>query len=126
MCLAAFFQSFAVNGLLGVTISTIERRFALSSSQTAWIAATYEIAGAPVLLIIGYLGLKLRRPIWMGSGLVIVCIALFIYTIPHFAASPYRYADSSDNSSNLCVQSPNNGSTTVIDRYTASKLYPYV
>jgi len=110
-CLAAFFQSLAVNGLLGVTISTIERRFALSSSQTAWIAATYEIAGAPALLIIGYLGLKLRRPVWMGSGIVIVCIALFVHTIPHFAASPYRYADSGDWS-NLCVESWNNASST--------------
>ena len=119
MCFAAFFQSFAVNGLLGVGISTIERRFGLSSSQTAWIPATYEIAGAPVLLVIGYIGLKLRRPIWIGSGLIIICIAFFIYIIPHFAAPQYRYADSS-NSSNLCQSK--NASSTVRDRYTAPNM----
>jgi len=100
ICLSAFFQSMIVNGLVGVTISTIERRFALASSKTAWIAASYEIAGAPALLLIGYFGSTLRRPMWIGGGLVLLGIGFGIYAIPHFAAAPYRY---SGNSINLCV-----------------------
>jgi len=101
ICLTAFFQSMVVNGLLGVTISTIERRFGLSSSQSAWIAATYEVAGAPALLVIGYLGSTLRRPVWIGGGLLILGIGFGIYSIPHFVAPTYRYADSGD-SNNMC------------------------
>jgi len=102
ICVTAFFQSMIVNGLIGVTISTIQLRFGLSSSQTAWIAATYEIAGAPALLVIGYLGSTLRRPVWIGAGLLMLGVGFGIYCIPHFVAPPYRYADSGD-SSNLCV-----------------------
>jgi len=101
ICLAAFFQSMIVNGLVGVTISTVERRFALASSQTAWIAASYEIAGAPALLVIGYFGSTLRRPVWIGAGLLLLGVGFGVYSTPHFAAPAYRY---SGDSVILCVE----------------------
>jgi len=110
-CLSAFFYSMAVNGLLGVTMSTIERRFGLASSQTAWILAADEIAGAPAVLIIGYFGLVIRRPVWIGAGLIVLGIGFGVYSIPHFAAPPYRYSDAEDLS-NLCVQPPAWNSST--------------
>jgi len=119
-CAAEFCETTAVIGLLGVTISTVERRFGLSSSQSAWIAASYEIAGAPALLVIGYLGSTLRRPMWIGGGLIMLGISFFVYTIPHFAAPPYRYSESGDFS-NLCLQTTWNSSTNsslpMNDRY---------
>jgi len=128
VCLATFFQSMAVNGLLGVTISTIERRFALPSSQTAWIAATYEMAGAPALLVIGYLGSSIRRPVWIGGGLITLGLGLGIYWIPHCVAPPYRYADSGD-SSNLCVETAwnisSNASLPADNRCVFSAVYEY-
>jgi len=108
----------AVNGLLGVTISTIERRFAFSSSEAAWIAASYEIAGAPAVLIIGYFGSTLRRPVWIGTGLIVLGVGFGVYSVPHFAAAPYRYSDS-DDFSNLCSlwnSSLNNSLTHLTDR----------
>ena len=111
VCLSSFFQSMVVNGLLGVTISTIERRFGLSSSQSAWIAVSYEIAGVPALLVIGYLGPTLRRPVWIGAGLIVLGIGFGVYSIPHFAAPPYSYAESGD-SSNLCVETASNSSSS--------------
>lgn len=102
ICLSAFSQSMVVNGLLGVNISTIQRRFSLSSNQVSWISATHDIVGVPVLLVIGYLGLKLHRPAWIGGGLIVVGVGIGIYIIPHFAAPLYRYVDA-DDLSNLCV-----------------------
>jgi len=109
-CFGAILESMVVNGLVGLTVSTVERRFGLSSSQTAWIAATYEIAGAPALLVIGYLGLALRRPVWIGGGLIMLGVGYGVYSIPHFSAPPYRYSESGDFS-NLCVQTTLNSST---------------
>jgi len=107
MCLAAFFESMVVNGLVGLTISTIERRFSLASSQTAWIAATYEIVGVPALLLVGYFGSTMRRPVWIGGGLVVLGIGFLIYSIPHFVAPEYRY---SGDAINLCVETALNTS----------------
>jgi len=118
--LATFFQSMVVNGFVGATISTLERRFGLASGQTAWIAASYDIAGVPALLVIGYLGLTLRRPMWIGGGLIMLGIGFVVYTIPHFSAPSYRYSESGDFS-NLCVQTALNSSTNdslqMNDRY---------
>jgi len=109
-CVAGFSESLAINGLLGVTISTVERRFALSSSQSAWIPASYEIGAAPALLLVGYLGSSVRRPVWIAGGLIVLGVGIGMYSIPHFAASPYRFSESGDFS-NLCVQSMWNSST---------------
>jgi len=103
ICIAVFVQSVIQSGLVGVTISSVERRFGLSSSQSAWIAVSYEIAGVPALLVIGYLGSTLRRPVWIGAGLIVLGISFGAYSIPHFAAPPYRYVESGD-SNNLCVE----------------------
>ena len=100
LCLATFCRTIA-NGLVGATVSTLERRFALSSSQTAWIAAAYDVVGV-LALVVGYFGSKLRRPLWIGAGMFLFGIAVGIYTIPHFVAPAYRYEDSVD-SGNLCV-----------------------
>ena len=120
VCISVFCETMSSKGLLAVVISTLERRFGLSSSQSAWIVVSYEIAGVPALLIIGYLGSTLRRPVWIGAGLLMIGIGLGIFTIPHFAAPPYRFAESSD-SSNLCVETASNvlsnASSSTYDRY---------
>jgi hypothetical protein len=55
LSLANCFQSLA-NGLLGVGLSTIEKRFDLSSSSSSWIASASEIGFIPVLIFLSYLG----------------------------------------------------------------------
>ncbi len=55
------FQSMVSNGLLGVVITSIETRFQLTSGQSSWIAASYEIAAIPVLLVVSYVGSGLHR-----------------------------------------------------------------
>jgi len=116
MCISEFFRSMITNGLVGTTISTIERRFGLSSSQSAWILATYQIAGVPALLVVGYFGSVIRRPVWIGGSLIVLGVGFGIYTIPHFAAPPYTYVDSGDWS-NLCVETTSkNASLTANNR----------
>jgi len=124
MCLTQFCGS--AKGLLGVIISTIERRFGLSSSQSAWIVASYEIAGVPALLIIGYLGSTIRRPLCIGTGMIMIGVGLAIFTVPHFAAPPYRFTESSD-SSNLCVETVSsvliNANLSMSDRCALRNVY---
>ena len=55
------FQSVLCMALPSLVISTIETRFQMTSAQSAWIAASYEIATIPVLLGISYVGSSLHR-----------------------------------------------------------------
>jgi len=52
------FQSLA-NGLFGVVLSTIEKQFDLTSSESSWIASAYEIGPIPILLLLSFLGSRL-------------------------------------------------------------------
>lgn len=45
-----------VNGLINVVITTIERRFGLSSSQTGLIAGGYDVASFLLLIPVSFLG----------------------------------------------------------------------
>ncbi len=53
-----FTQNFAVNGLLGAVISTLEKRFHFASKQTALISIMYDIAMVFVLLPVSHFGQK--------------------------------------------------------------------
>jgi Organic Anion Transporter Polypeptide (OATP) family len=46
------------DGLLGVVMSTIERRFDLSSSQSSWMASGYEFGAVPALILISVFGTR--------------------------------------------------------------------
>jgi hypothetical protein len=48
-------QSLA-NGLLGVVMSTIEKQFDLTSSESSWIASAYEFGPIPVLILLSFIG----------------------------------------------------------------------
>ena len=50
------FMSMVAQGLPGVVLSSIERRFDLASAQSSWIASSFETAGAPALLVLAFVG----------------------------------------------------------------------
>jgi MFS family permease len=55
--IANFMLNFA-NGLLGVVMSTVERRFDLSSSESSWMASGYEFGAVPTLILISVFGTR--------------------------------------------------------------------
>jgi Organic Anion Transporter Polypeptide (OATP) family len=55
ICLANALQGFA-NGIIGVILSTIEKRFDLSSSDSSIIAIGYEIGPIPIILFFTFFG----------------------------------------------------------------------
>jgi MFS family permease len=86
--LAHCFQNTA-NGLLGVSLSTMEKRFDLSSSQSSWIASAYEIGQIPTIIVISYFGNRLHRPLSMALGLLSVSLGCIVFFIPQFSSPHY-------------------------------------
>ena len=58
LSLGNWVENAVVSGLLGVVLSTIERRFELSSSQSSWIASACDLGTIPVLLAFCFIGSK--------------------------------------------------------------------
>jgi len=106
LCIAAFGCSMALDGLIGVTTSTLERRYQFPSSKSSWIKPASQVAGLPIQLFVGYVGSSVKRPVWIGVGLVILALGSVVYTLPHFIAPAYDVHNSTRNQSGtLCAAS---------------------
>lgn len=111
LCLAGALQGILVNGLINVVISSIEKRFGIHSTETGFIANSYDIASFLCLLPVSYLGGRGTgtKPVWIASGMVIMGLGSLLFSLPHFATPEYL-ADSGQltlcNVTRNCLEEP--------------------
>ncbi|KAH8293139.1 hypothetical protein KR044_006619 [Drosophila immigrans] len=85
----------AVYGLLGtiqamsymyfmVTLTTLERRFKITSQTTGIVLSGNEISQILLSLILSYIGGQRNRPRWIAWGIAICGLSCFILVLPHF------------------------------------------
>ena len=54
--LSSWFQGMLVNGFVNVAITTVERRFDLSSAESGFIASSYDVGSLLSVIPISYFG----------------------------------------------------------------------
>nr|XP_020442879.1 solute carrier organic anion transporter family member 2B1-like [Monopterus albus]XP_020442880.1 solute carrier organic anion transporter family member 2B1-like [Monopterus albus] len=97
-----------VSGYMKSSISTIERRYGLSSQKSGFLAAFNEVGNTVLIIFVSFFGSRVHRPrfIGVGGGALLACLASLLMALPQFLNGPYEYTDhitsSSDNSSGLC------------------------
>ncbi|XP_035522331.1 solute carrier organic anion transporter family member 2B1 [Morone saxatilis] len=95
-----------VSGYMKSSISTIERRYGLSSQKSGVLAAFNEVGNTVLIVFVSFLGSRVHRPRFIGGGALLACLASLLIAMPHFLSGPYDYTDrissSGDNSSGLC------------------------
>uniref|UniRef100_A0A8C3XS78 Solute carrier organic anion transporter family member n=1 Tax=Chelydra serpentina TaxID=8475 RepID=A0A8C3XS78_CHESE len=94
ICLIVVFFIFigiVVNGLVNVSISTIEKRFELNSSLTGVISASYDIAFCVLSLFVSFFGERGHKPRWLAFSSFMIGLGSFVFALPHFAGGIYQY-----------------------------------
>ncbi|NXR37911.1 SO2B1 protein, partial [Zosterops hypoxanthus] len=100
-----------VSGYLKSSISTIEKRYGLSSQTSGLLASFNEVGNTLLIVFVSYLGSRVHRPRLIGCGALLVSLAGFLMALPHFLTGPYQYDQSScplvttgtfNNSTDLC------------------------
>ena len=89
LSLSVFVVGFVVSGIVNVNTTTLERRFDLSSSQVAWISSSYDLCGAILSFVVGYLAIFANKPRMMTISASIMAGGSFIMFLPHLIAKPY-------------------------------------
>ncbi|XP_055022096.1 solute carrier organic anion transporter family member 4A1 [Boleophthalmus pectinirostris] len=101
LSVASFLQGLIINGLINTVVTSIERRFDLSSSQTGLIVSSYDIAACVCLAFASYFGGNGHKPRWLGWGIMIMGLGSLVFALPHFTTPPYQV--SSLEVSDLCL-----------------------
>lgn len=91
LCIFGFVEGAAVNGVVNIALTTLERQYKLPSSQSALIVSSTDIGAVLFVLVVSYLGAKGNRPKWIATGSFLMAVGSFIFTIPHVASDPYEY-----------------------------------
>ncbi|XP_034615206.1 solute carrier organic anion transporter family member 2B1 isoform X1 [Trachemys scripta elegans] len=95
-----------LSGYLKSSISTIEKRFGLSSQTSGLLASFNEVGNTLLIVFVSYFGSRVNRPRFIGCGAILVSIAGFLMSLPHFITGLYEYDQSIasvfSNSTDLC------------------------
>ncbi|KHJ44856.1 sodium-independent organic anion transporter [Trichuris suis] len=80
-----------LNGLVTVSITTIEKRFHLTSSQSGLFSSMYDIGVLVTLLPVCHFGGKGHKGRWIAAGMFLLGLGSLVCTIPHLAGEAYVY-----------------------------------
>ncbi|KFM61342.1 Solute carrier organic anion transporter family member 4A1, partial [Stegodyphus mimosarum] len=104
LCWAGFLQGLIVNGFINVVITTIEKRYQLRSTESGLIAGGYDIASFLCLVPVSYLGGSRSKPVFIGSGVLILALGSFVFSLPHYMSGPYSFSQERED---LCAATNN-------------------
>ncbi|CAI5454157.1 unnamed protein product [Caenorhabditis angaria] len=90
LCANGFLQGAVVNGLVSTSISSIEKRFKLSSQQSGLFAATYDVFVTVMLLPLAIYSMKINKVKAIGYGMLFVAVGSLLTVLPEFLAGPYE------------------------------------
>ncbi|XP_017041422.1 solute carrier organic anion transporter family member 4A1 [Drosophila ficusphila] len=92
LCWGGALQGLIVNGLINVSISTIERRFGLRSRQMGLVASGYDLASFACLVPVTYYGGRrgASKPRFIAVGLIVMGLGSLVFLLPNFLVGHYR------------------------------------
>ncbi|XP_043823251.1 solute carrier organic anion transporter family member 1B1-like [Dromiciops gliroides] len=87
--------SFICKALSGIvmksSITQIERRFGISTSEAGFIDGSFEIGNLLVIIPVSHFGAKSHIPRLIGIGSFVMGIGSLLTALPHFLMGYYRY-----------------------------------
>ncbi|XP_072118646.1 solute carrier organic anion transporter family member 2B1 isoform X1 [Mobula birostris] len=95
-----------VSGYMKSIISTVEKRFGMTSQNSGMLSSLNEIGSIVFIIFISYFGSRVHRPRLIGCGGIVVSVATFTMALPHFLMGRYTYdstfSDHDDGFNDTC------------------------
>lgn len=103
-------QGMIINGFTAAGLTSMERRFQLTSKQAGMIVAAHDVSSLFLVVFVSYYGETRHKAKWIGIGALVTSIGCLLFALPHALAGKYEPNDSSADSlgTDLCSSSSEN------------------
>uniref|UniRef100_A0A914W9C0 Solute carrier organic anion transporter family member n=1 Tax=Plectus sambesii TaxID=2011161 RepID=A0A914W9C0_9BILA len=88
ICFLILVHGALCTGYMTSVITTIEKRFEIRSSTSGLVVSSYEFGSLLSVMIVSYYGSRGHIPRFIGIGTLVLTAGSFLFTLPHFLASP--------------------------------------
>ncbi|XP_036136080.1 solute carrier organic anion transporter family member 4C1 isoform X1 [Molossus molossus] len=122
-CLLALTQGIVVNGLVNISISTIEKRYEMKSSLTGLISSSYDIAFCLLSLFVSYIGERGHKPRWLAFASFMIGLGALVFSLPKFFSGKYQLGSPFEDT---CLIARNRTSCTSSSSSLSSFLYVFI
>lgn len=82
-----------IGGITNTNIASLERRFGLNSSESAFVVVSYDIAFCIITIFVTYFGAQAHIPRLIAVGAGVFGLGALIYAMPHFLTPLYNYGN---------------------------------
>uniref|UniRef100_H0WDQ5 Solute carrier organic anion transporter family member n=1 Tax=Cavia porcellus TaxID=10141 RepID=H0WDQ5_CAVPO len=89
-CVLAVTQGIVVNGLVNISISTIEKRYEIKSSLTGLISSSYDISFCLLSLFVSFYGEGGHKPRWLAFASFMIGLGALVFSLPQFFSGQYQ------------------------------------
>ncbi|XP_040477975.1 solute carrier organic anion transporter family member 4C1 isoform X2 [Ursus maritimus] len=122
-CLLALTQGIVVNGLVNISISTIEKRYEMKSSLTGLISSSYDISFCLLSLFVSFFGERGHKPRWLAFASFMIGLGALVFSMPKFFSGKYQMGSFFEGT---CIATRNTTSCTFSNSSLSNYLYVFI
>ncbi|XP_006872378.1 PREDICTED: solute carrier organic anion transporter family member 4C1-like [Chrysochloris asiatica] len=122
-CLLALTQGIVVNGLVNISISTIEKRYEMKSSLTGLISSSYDISFCVLSLFVSFFGERGHKPRWLAFASFMIGLGALVFSLPQFFSGEYQLGSIFEDT---CLATRNNTSCNPSTSLLSNYLYVFI
>ncbi|XP_002714000.1 solute carrier organic anion transporter family member 4C1 isoform X1 [Oryctolagus cuniculus] len=122
-CLLALTQGIVVNGLVNISISTIEKRYEMKSSLTGLISSSYDISFCVLSLFVSFIGERGHKPRWLAFASFMIGLGALVFSLPQFFSGQYHLGSIFEDT---CLTARNSTSCTSSTSSLSNYLYVFI